>query len=117
MRICWCVLLASQFLPKFIFVGCVVVLAAHESVVEDVAFHRHHKDLFGSVGDDKKVIVWDKRKKDNAPTHNVVRSTCYSQRGPPKHKEAQANPVMLPFLALINMLRTYVDGRWPTRRR
>jgi histone-binding protein RBBP4 len=49
---------------------------AHESVVEDVSFHRHHKDLFGSVGDDKKVIVWDKRKKENAPTHNVVAHTA-----------------------------------------
>ena len=27
----------------------------HTSVVEDVAWHRHHKDLFGSVGDDRKL--------------------------------------------------------------
>ena len=33
----------------------------HTDVVEDVAWHCHHKDLFGSCGDDKKVNIWDTR--------------------------------------------------------
>ena len=34
----------------------------HGSVVEDVAWHPHDVNLFGSVGDDKKLILWDSRK-------------------------------------------------------
>jgi len=33
----------------------------HASVVEDVAFHLHHANLFGSVGDDAKLMIWDQR--------------------------------------------------------
>ena len=33
----------------------------HTAVVEDVAFHMHHAHLFGSVGDDAKLMIWDKR--------------------------------------------------------
>jgi histone-binding protein RBBP4 len=33
----------------------------HTSVVEDVAFHLHHSNLFGSVGDDAKLMIWDTR--------------------------------------------------------
>lgn len=33
----------------------------HTSVVEDVAFHLHHANLFGSVGDDAKLMIWDTR--------------------------------------------------------
>ena len=31
-------------------------------MVEDVAWHPRHADLFGSVGDDKKLVIWDLRK-------------------------------------------------------
>ena len=34
------------------------VFKAHTSVVEDVAWHRHHKSLFGSVGDDHKLMMY-----------------------------------------------------------
>jgi histone-binding protein RBBP4 len=34
----------------------------HGGVVEDVAWHPRHGDLFGSVGDDRKLVVWDIRK-------------------------------------------------------
>lgn len=34
----------------------------HHGVVEDVAWHCHHADIFGSVGDDKQLILWDTRK-------------------------------------------------------
>jgi len=33
----------------------------HDSVVEDVAWHKSDKSLFGSVGDDKKLKLWDLR--------------------------------------------------------
>ena len=33
----------------------------HTSVVEDVAYHLHHQNLFGSVGDDCKLMIWDTR--------------------------------------------------------
>ena len=35
---------------------------AHSGVIEDVAWHQHHTDIFGSVGDDKQLILWDTRK-------------------------------------------------------
>jgi histone-binding protein RBBP4 len=33
----------------------------HAGVVEDVAWHCHHPTIFGSCGDDKKLIIWDTR--------------------------------------------------------
>ena len=33
----------------------------HTNVVEDVQYHLHHKNLFGSVGDDAKLMIWDMR--------------------------------------------------------
>ncbi|EIE27378.1 nucleosome remodeling factor [Coccomyxa subellipsoidea C-169] len=33
----------------------------HSGVVEDVAWHNHSSNIFGSVGDDKQLIVWDTR--------------------------------------------------------
>jgi histone-binding protein RBBP4 len=29
--------------------------------MQDVAWHNHHQHIFGSVGDDKQLIVWDSR--------------------------------------------------------
>merc|ERR1711959_18806 len=40
-------------------------------VVEDVAWHHHHEYIFGSVGDDKKLLVWDTRKPSDEPWHKV----------------------------------------------
>jgi len=42
----------------------------HTANVEDVAFHPHNADFFGSVGDDKKLLIWDMRK-PNTPAQNV----------------------------------------------
>ena len=36
----------------------------HKDVVEDVDWHKHSRHLFGSVGDDSKLIIWDTRKND-----------------------------------------------------
>eukprot|EP00250_Pteridium_aquilinum_P013719 c21529_g1_i2 orf=300-1604(-) len=34
---------------------------AHSGVVEDVAWHLSHDNLFGSVGDDRQLFIWDLR--------------------------------------------------------
>jgi histone-binding protein RBBP4 len=40
--------------------------------VEDVAWHNHHSNIFGSVGDDRKLLIWDTRDKDRKrPFHTV----------------------------------------------
>lgn len=38
------------------------IYTEHHGVVEDVAWHCHHQDIFGSVGDDKQLILWDMRR-------------------------------------------------------
>lgn len=40
------------------------VYEGHSDVVEDVAWHNHHSSLFGSVGDDRKLLIWDVRDRD-----------------------------------------------------
>eukprot|EP01112_Ceratiomyxa_fruticulosa_P011726 TRINITY_DN3206_c0_g1_i1.p1 TRINITY_DN3206_c0_g1~~TRINITY_DN3206_c0_g1_i1.p1 ORF type:complete len:427 (-),score=104.55 TRINITY_DN3206_c0_g1_i1:103-1383(-) len=37
------------------------VFRGHKEVVEDVAWHFHHGSYFGSVGDDKRLLIWDTR--------------------------------------------------------
>ena len=39
----------------------VATYTGHTNVVEDVQFHLHHAELFGSVGDDCKLMIWDLR--------------------------------------------------------
>ena len=41
-------------------------------MVEDVAFHCQHVEMFGSVGDDRKLMIWDKRSSDGKPHEAVV---------------------------------------------
>lgn len=36
-------------------------MQAHEDLVEDVAWHLKDGNIFGSVGDDHKLMVWDLR--------------------------------------------------------
>ena len=40
---------------------------AHTSVVEDVDWHRFNPHLFGSVGDDAQLLLWDARQQNNTP--------------------------------------------------
>eukprot|EP00898_Chlorokybus_atmophyticus_P003487 jgi/Chlat1/4139/Chrsp269S03967 len=48
------------------------IYQAHSGVVEDVAWHMRSEQLFGSVGDDKQLMLWDLRRDTNAgPTHKV----------------------------------------------
>ncbi|KAH9308323.1 hypothetical protein KI387_036234 [Taxus chinensis] len=37
------------------------ILKVHEGVVEDVSWHLKHEYLFGSVGDDRRLLIWDTR--------------------------------------------------------
>ncbi|CAG9460272.1 unnamed protein product [Pedinophyceae sp. YPF-701] len=37
------------------------IYQCHEGVVEDVAWHSQHSHLFGSVGDDHRLVIWDTR--------------------------------------------------------
>ena len=36
-------------------------MQGHVGVVEDVAWHVQHEYLFGSVGDDRQLLIWDTR--------------------------------------------------------
>ena len=48
------------------------IFHGHSSVVEDVAWHVLHEHVFGSVGDDHKLMIWDDRTNNNRePTHTV----------------------------------------------
>lgn len=45
----------------------------HEGVVEDVAWHLRHEYLFGSVGDDQYLHIWDLRTPSTTkPIQSVV---------------------------------------------
>ncbi|KAJ7552088.1 hypothetical protein O6H91_06G041400 [Diphasiastrum complanatum] len=37
------------------------IFQVHNGVVEDVAWHLRHEYLFGSVGDDRNLLIWDTR--------------------------------------------------------
>ncbi|KAJ2545153.1 Histone acetyltransferase type B subunit 2 [Coemansia sp. RSA 1933] len=38
------------------------VFRSHTAIVEDVAWHAMHPDIFASVGDDRRLLLWDTRK-------------------------------------------------------
>lgn len=44
------------------------IFQAHMGVVEDVAWHSKHEYMFGSVGDDKQLLLWDTRKPPSSAT-------------------------------------------------
>ena len=43
------------------------IYKGHDSVVEDISWHCHHSHMFASVGDDRKMNIWDTR------THELAR--------------------------------------------
>jgi histone-binding protein RBBP4 len=47
-----------------------MILQAQEDLVEDVAWHLKDDNLFGSVGDNCKLIIWDLH--TNKPEQSVV---------------------------------------------
>ncbi|VFQ67805.1 unnamed protein product [Cuscuta campestris] len=46
------------------------IYQAHQSVVEDVSWHLKNENIFGSVGDDCQLIIWDTR--TNKPQQSVL---------------------------------------------
>eukprot|EP01117_Protostelium_nocturnum_P003971 TRINITY_DN1523_c1_g2_i2.p1 TRINITY_DN1523_c1_g2~~TRINITY_DN1523_c1_g2_i2.p1 ORF type:complete len:419 (-),score=107.03 TRINITY_DN1523_c1_g2_i2:939-2195(-) len=48
--------------PKEKSLSALTTFTSHTNVVEDVAWNPHHETLFGSVGDDGHLIIWDTRK-------------------------------------------------------
>ena len=58
----------------------------HTNVVEDVAWHLHNPQLFGSVGDDCKLMIWDTRDsrydKVHAPRTPTPHATPFQERLP-----------------------------------
>ena len=51
-------------------------IAHHTKVVEDVAWHRQHKEIFASVGDDRLLCLWDARvASSGVPRLSVVAHT------------------------------------------
>jgi histone-binding protein RBBP4 len=51
-------------------ISAAATFAGHGDIVEDVAWHAKDKFMFGSVGDDRKINLWDTRKPD-APAHFI----------------------------------------------
>lgn len=48
------------------------IYEAHTAVVEDVSWHMFHSSIFASVGDDRKLLIWDTREKDRKkPLHKI----------------------------------------------
>ncbi|VEL22015.1 unnamed protein product, partial [Protopolystoma xenopodis] len=48
------------------------VFTGHTSVVEDVSWHPLHESVFGSVADDKRLMIWDTRSQSTSrPSHKV----------------------------------------------
>jgi histone-binding protein RBBP4 len=47
------------------------IYTGHLGVVEDVAWHSKHEHIFGSVGDDKQLLLWDTRKPPSDPSSRV----------------------------------------------
>lgn len=50
-------------------------MKGHSEVIEDVAWHRQHKELFASCGDDKQLMLWDAR--DCATAGPRMRTTAH----------------------------------------
>ncbi|XP_052191854.1 WD-40 repeat-containing protein MSI2 isoform X1 [Diospyros lotus] len=55
-------------MPQDKVLNAMHVYEAHESVVEDVSWHLKNENLFGSVGDDCLLVIWDLR--TNKPQHS-----------------------------------------------
>ena len=48
-----------------VVVPATAIRKGHTDVVEDVQWHCHNEELFGSVGDDKQLLIWDMRQEAN----------------------------------------------------
>uniref|UniRef100_A0A7S3A4U1 Histone-binding protein RBBP4-like N-terminal domain-containing protein n=1 Tax=Rhodosorus marinus TaxID=101924 RepID=A0A7S3A4U1_9RHOD len=50
------------------------VFSGHQQAVQDVAWHYNQPQIFGSVGDDKKLMLWDMRSPDRSRPFSSVRA-------------------------------------------
>jgi WD40 repeat protein len=73
---------------------------SHSGVVEDVAWHGIHPDIFASVGDDKKLMIWDLREKLPRGTTEAhsAEVNCVQARPPQPGDAAAAAGVTALFL-------------------
>ncbi|MCO5586898.1 hypothetical protein L7F22_040843 [Adiantum nelumboides] len=62
----------QQFDKAYARVNFTEASKAHSDVVEDVAWHSSHEYLFGSVGDDRQLLIWDLRVSKERPSLSVV---------------------------------------------
>ncbi|KAL9275757.1 WD-40 repeat-containing protein [Drosera capensis] len=59
--------------PKNKTLDAMQIYKVHEGVVEDVAWHLRHEHLFGSVGDDQYLLIWDIRSPSpSKPAQSVI---------------------------------------------
>ncbi|KAK6121301.1 hypothetical protein DH2020_044952 [Rehmannia glutinosa] len=67
--------------PKHKALDAMHIFKIHEGVVEDVAWHLRHEYLFGSVGDDQYLHIWDLRSPSvSKPIQSVVaHQSCESR--------------------------------------
>lgn len=66
-------LIYLSFCEVYDFISTFVLWQVHDGVVEDVAWHMRHEYLFGSVGDDKLLLLWDLRSSvANKPANSVM---------------------------------------------
>eukprot|EP00937_MAST-01D_sp_MAST-1D-sp2_P000179 g179.t1 len=74
---------------------------AHESVVEDVAWHMHHPSLFGSVGDDARIVLWDARQPAGAGAGSSASAAAGGGGGDgrPKHTVDKAHAAEINCIA------------------
>jgi len=49
-----------------------MTFSGHTAVVEDVAWHLLHDSMFGSVGDDKKLLLWDTRSQHSDKPSQII---------------------------------------------
>jgi len=52
------------------------IFTSHMGVVEDVAWHSKHEHMFGSVGDDRQLLLWDTRKPSTENASSVEAHTA-----------------------------------------
>lgn len=64
--------------------------------MQDVAWHCHHAGIFGSVGDDKQLILWDVRRPNSEGV--FVHTTGEAPKGATDSQSRKYLPMLIPSL-------------------